>query len=442
MKFCLITYGCKLNYSDSEIMKSLLLSAGFKRSDENQADFIIINTCAVVEKTERKILKQVAALKKTGKKVILTGCLPCVAFSSSVALAKEGAKQGSSDTTGKFFKLLADAILGVKNIDLIVKAVEEISKANRFILLDNKNIDKAKFLKQDTPTLQNISAITAISEGCLGNCSYCATKIARGKLNSFSIKNIIKEINLKLKLGFKEIQLTSQDLAIFGLDTKQHKLLLPQLLKEIEGLDYNFKLKLGMMNPGHTKIIFKDLLKILESDKFYKFLHVPLQSGSNSILKVMNRGYNINDFILLAEQFNQKFPNGILATDIIVGHPLETEEDFKKTVEIIKKIQPEVLHIFKFSKRKGTADYLLKDFPDRIKKDRSRILQNIFETYNLKRNKKFLKTKQKVLIIEKKYKNWLARTKDGRAVILKNGKLGEIREVKIVDCRWNYLIGN
>ncbi len=421
MNFCLITYGCKLNYSDSEIMRSLLLSAGFKESDENQADFIIINTCAVVEKTERKILKQANLFKKTGQKIILTGCLSAIV---------------QKECSG-----LADAILGVKNIDLIIQAVEEISKGNQFILLDNKNIDKAKFLKQDTQTLQNISAITAISEGCLGNCSYCATKIARGKLNSFSIKNIIKEINLKLKLGFKEIQLTSQDLAIFGLDTKQHKLLLPQLLKEIEGLDYDFRIKLGMMNPGHTKIIFKDLLKILESDKFYKFLHIPLQSGSDAVLKAMNRGYNVNNFILLTEQFKQKFPNGILATDIIVGHPLETEEDFKKTVEIIKKIQPEVLHIFKFSKRRGTADYLLKDFPDRIKKDRSRILQNIFEVYNLKRNKKFLKTKQKVLIVEKKSKNWLARTKDGRAVILKNGKLGEIREVKIVDCRWNYLIG-
>ncbi len=297
-------------------------------------------------------------------------------------------------------------------------------------------------MKQEKPNSQNISAIVAISEGCLGNCSYCATKLARKKLKSFGIKNIVKEIDRKLKYCFKEIQLTSQDLAIFGLDTKQHKLLLPQLLKEIEALDYNFRIKLGMMNPGHTKIIFKDLLKILESDKFYKFLHIPLQSGSDSVLKAMNRGYKVNDFILLSEQFKKKFPNGILATDIIVGHPLEREEDFKNTVAIIKKIQPEVLHIFKFSKRKGTADYLLKDFPDRIKKDRSRILQNIFETYNLKRNKKFLKTKQKVLIIEKKSKNWLARTSDGRAVVLKNGKLGEIREVKIVDCRWNYLIGD
>lgn len=420
--FFIITYGCKLNHSDSEIMRALLLSSGFKKSDENQADFIIINTCAVVEKTERKILKQVGVFKKNNKKIILTGCLSAIV---------------QKECSG-----LADAFLGVKNIDLIVKAVEEISKGSQFIALDNKNIDKAKFLKQDAPDLKNISAIVAISEGCLGNCSYCATKIARGKLKSFGIKNIIHEIESKIKLRFKEIQLTSQDLGIFGYDQKTHRLLLPELLEQIEKIEGDFRIKLGMMNPGHTKIIFKDLLKILESNKFYKFLHIPLQAGSGSILKVMNRGYKVNDFILLAEQFKEKFPNGILATDIIVGHPLETEEDFKKTAELIKKIQPEVLHIFKFSKRKGTADYLLKDLPDRIKKDRSRILQNIFEDYNLKRNKKFLKTKQKVLIIEKKSKNWLARTNDGRAVVLKNGKLGEIREVKIVDCRWNYLIGD
>lgn len=426
MNFHLITYGCKLNQSDSEVMKALLLKAGFKESLQKEADFIIINTCGVVEKTERKILKQAVDFKKQNKKVILTGCLPCVALSTV-----EGAKQG----------LPADAILGPKDINLIVEALKSVSKGEKFAAFKGKGFDKAKIKKSENADLKNISAVVAISEGCLGACSYCATRLARQELNSFAIKNILSEIKTKLKSGFKEIQLTSQDLAIFGLDAKNHKQDLPKLMQLIADLPQDFRVKLGMMNPGHTKKIFKSLLKELKANKFYKFLHIPLQSGSDDILKAMRRGYQADDFIKLAEQFRKKFPDSVLATDIIVGHPLETDKDFKKTAAIIKKIQPDVLHVFKFSKRKGTPDYRLKDMPDRIKKERSRILNKIFQDYNLKRNKKFLKKEFLVLIIKKNQNNFLGRTQSGRAVVLKNGKIGEFRKVKISDYRWNYLIG-
>jgi MiaB-like tRNA modifying enzyme len=420
--FCLITYGCKLNQADSEIIRAILLDNNFKETSLVEADFLILNTCGVVEKTERNILKQAREAKNQGQKVILTGCLPGVVIDQC--------------------KKVADAILGVKNINLIVEAIREISKGKQFIFLEENNFDKLRIKKTEKATLENVSTVVAISEGCLGGCSYCATKLARKKLKSFSSKNIINEIKLKLNFGFKEIQLTSQDLGIFGLDHKDSKQNLPQLLSEIDNIPEEFKVKLGMMNPGHAKKIFKDLLKILKSPKFYKFLHIPLQSGSDDVLKQMNRGNSVKEFLDLVDQFKKAFPDGIIATDIIVGHPTENEKDFKKTVAVIKKVKPDVLHIFKFSKRQGTSDFKLKDIPDRIKKDRSRILNKIFEEYNLKRNKKFLKTEQEVLVVRKKGQSFLSRNNDGRAIVLKSAKIGCVEEVKISDFRYNYLLAD
>ncbi|MFA5008999.1 MAG: tRNA (N(6)-L-threonylcarbamoyladenosine(37)-C(2))-methylthiotransferase [Candidatus Paceibacterota bacterium] len=418
-KFFLITYGCKLNQADSEIMRTLLLNNKFKESSLAEADFVIINTCGVVEKTEIKIFKKAEELKKAGKKIILTGCL--IAISPKECLK------------------IADAVLGTSNLDSVVEAAKNILKNKKFQAIENQKIDKSLFLKKSQPDFKNVSAVVAIAEGCLGNCTYCASKLARKKLQSFSIENIINEIKTNLESGFKEIQLTSQDLIIYGLDQKKY--LLPDLMEKIEKIENDFKVKLGMMNPGYAKMIFDDLLIKLESKKFYKFLHLPIQSGSNKVLKQMKRGYQAEDFVLLAKKFKKKFPQGVLATDIIIGHPSETEEDFAKTTMIIKKIKPDVLHIFKYSRRKNTEDFSLPDYPDRIKKERSRILTKIFKDYNFQKNKKFLKTKQNVLIIQKNQDGYLARNDFGRAIVLKNGKLGEKITVKIIGYKWNYLIG-
>jgi MiaB-like tRNA modifying enzyme len=278
--------------------------------------------------------------------------------------------------------------------------------------------------------------IVPIAEGCLGNCSYCATKIARKNLVSFSSEKIVEKIKSSKA---KEIQLTSQDLSVYGME-KGNQGLVP-LLKEVVKIERDFKIKLGMMNPGYTIKMMDELLDIFESDKVYKFIHLPLQSGSNDLLKKMNRTYLSEDFIKISESFRKRFKETIIATDIIVGHPLETEGDFEKTVKVLKKIKPEVVHIFKFSRRKGTEDFLLRDLPDRIKKDRSRVLTSLCQEINLERNKKYLNKSLEVLVVDEKKNNYLARTNSGRAVILKKGEIGQHYKVKIIDYRWNYLIG-
>ncbi|MDD5098562.1 MAG: tRNA (N(6)-L-threonylcarbamoyladenosine(37)-C(2))-methylthiotransferase [Candidatus Pacebacteria bacterium] len=407
MKFYLKTYGCKMNQADSEIIKGML-SEKHEEVSKEEADFVILNTCGVVEKTERKILKEARELKKQGKKVIISGCLPLISRKECLEVS--------------------DGIINPRGIGLINSIIEKTIK---------KGKDKEELLLLKKRSTHSTSAVISIAEGCLGSCTYCATRLARKELKSFQIKNIINEAKQVISQGFKEIQLTSQDLGIYGLD--KGKQLLPNLLKELIKIKGNFRIKLGMMNPGHTRKIIDKLIPLYESEKIYKFIHLPLQTGDNELLKKLNRKYLVEDFEYICKLFRKTFKDNIIATDIIVGHPLETEKSFEKTLKAIKKIKPDIIHIFKFSKRKGTPDFNLKDYPDRIKKERSRKLNNLFQEMNMKKNKRLIGKKYKVLVIEKRKGKYLGRTDSGRAIVINNGKIGSFVDVKIDGFEWNYL---
>lgn len=419
MKYFIKTYGCKLNHSDSALMEFFLDKKYKKAFNIEEADLVIINTCNVVETTANNILKEAKELKKAGKLIIFGGCLT------------QAIKDGDE---------IADGILTPANIDKIELVAEAVLKGEKAYIFEESNIDKSSYLKDAKP-INSVSTIVAISEGCLGSCTYCATKLARKKLISFERKNIILQIENLLKQGFKEIQLTSQDLAVYGFDSGKQEL--PELMKDINSLAGEFRVRLGMMNPGWAIKIIDSILDKMESDKFYKFLHIPLQSGNDFLLEKMQRGYKVEDFELIASKFRNKFADGILATDVIIGHPLETEEMFGQTLEVLKKVRPDIIHIFKFSKRPNTTDEKLKDWPDRIKKDRSRIATELFHKMNLETNQQFVGKKVKVLIIEKRNDVFVARMNSGRAVILKENdlKIGEFRDAEIIGSKWNYLAG-
>jgi MiaB-like tRNA modifying enzyme len=395
MKFYLETYGCKLNEADSEVVL-----------DENDADFIILNTCGVIDKTEKKIIDRTKYFQRQGKKVFWSGCLPLI--------TKNNVSNGS---------------IGTNNLFDIEKVI--INEEN-FLFKDK--VDKS-CLCDLKKRKEGISATVAISDGCLGNCSYCGSRFARKELFSFSKENILKEIVLALKTK-KEILLTSQGLATYGLDKGKQELV--DLLSDILNIDNNFRLRLGMMSPKFTKNIINDLVELYQDEKLYKFLHLPIQSGDSNLLKEMHRGYDIEDILDIVNKFRSIERDTILATDIIVGHPKETEEAFQNTVNLINKIKPDVLHVFRYSKREGTEDSKLKELDSKIKKERSRILVELFHKYNLEKNKEFIGKEFEVLILED---DNLSRTNSGRAVVVKNGKAGELKKVKIVNCNWNYLIG-
>jgi len=416
-KFYLITFGCKLNQADSALIRRVVAKF-HKEASEKEADFVILNTCGVVEKTELKIIKKAKELKRKRKKIILAGCLPLI--SPEVA------------------ENIADGMVGPTNILDLPKVIKGVLGGKKTISLKTRFLDKAR-LGCVALNKESCVAIIPISEGCLSSCAYCVTRLARKKLKSFKKEAILENIKSAISMGAKEIQLTSQDLAIYGLD--KGKMELGDLLKEIAKIQGSFKVRLGMMNPQYAKRIFNQILKILKDDKFYKFLHLPFQSGSNNILKAMGRGYKREDILRLVKGFRRKFKRGLLATDVIVGFPGESERDFKETLSLVKKIKPDILHIFKFSKRKGSLCDHLKDFPDRIKKERSKILTRVWKEIAKEQSRKYLGKTLKVLIVEKRGNSFLARPDSYKAVILKEGKVGEWQRVKIIKTKPNYLVG-
>ncbi len=402
-KYNIKTYGCKLNRADSNKIKKEA-DKFLTRSSEKDADLIIINSCGVIDKTERKIIKEIERLKGGGKKVIVLGCLPYMTKKLTAA----------------------DMVIEGNNSNKLIEALSEMGLERK------RAIEKGEEKERSTK-------IISISEGCLGSCTYCGAKLARGELKSYPRDEIIRKSEQAIKSGIKEIQLTSQDLGIYGMDQGENQLI--DLLTDLISIEGSFKIKLGMMNPGFIKPFTDRLLKLFSSDKLYNFLHLPVQSGSEKILKDMKRGHTVSDFTGIINKAKRS-GEFLIATDIIVGYPTETEVDFKKSLKLIEKTRPQIVNITRYSERRGTEAEKLKDLPSRIKKERSRKLTELTKQIRIEKNRKMVGKRESVLVIRKgKGKTFLTRTATGKAVIIKNGVPGRVEEVEIVDFKHNYLIG-
>jgi MiaB-like tRNA modifying enzyme len=416
MKVYLETYGCTTNKGDTELMAGVL-EKDFEIVDSvDECGIAVVNSCGVIEYTERKVLKRVSELRDAGKKVILCGCLPGI----------NPAAAGASD---------ASLVLGTRDIGRINQAVKSVLAGEGF-----KGSGENGMVKPDMPKRRKgVIAIVSISEGCLGRCSYCGTKRARGQLKSYPIDSIVSEVQECVNKGFKEIQLTSQDTGVYGMDTGT---CLPELLEAVTDIPGDFRVRVGMMNPGHILGIRDELLQAFRSDKVYKFLHLPVQSGDDGVLKDMRRGYSVRDFRGLVRDFREEFPDTTLSTDVLVGYPTEDGASFEKTYSLVKDIRPEVLNITRFSPRPGTPAAQLKDMPDREKKERSRRLTKLHLRMGEERNRGFIGRELSVLITETgKNGTVLARTDGYRQVVLREGELGERLKVLIEGATPTYLVG-
>lgn len=423
------TYGCSANQNNSEILAGILSRAGIIITNNPEiADIIIVNTCVVKEKTESKIKRRIQDLRQGANKklVIISGCMPETDFK-------------------KLKKLNKDIIfLGTHHFKEILNIVKDYQE-NR---LDEKKqleyINNRPELKLNLPKIpQNkLISIHQISEGCLGNCSYCKTKLAKGKLFSYPKEEIIRSIESDLQNRAKEIWLTSQDNAAYGLDRAKQGLV--DLLKSILDLKHKFRLRLGMMDPNNVLPILNDLIEVYKDKKMYKFLHIPIQSASNSVLKHMNRFYTIEEAELIINEFRKEFPEGVIATDIIVGYPTETEEDHKKNVEFIEKYRPEVLNISKFSSHKQTSAGKLKTLKSNIIKKRTTELMRLHRETSKQAKKKYL-DKERIAFVNKKIGDRLheARDENYNIILIKSEEevLGEEVKVIIREIGVHHLIG-
>ena len=381
----------------------------------DESDLNIIVTCSVKDSTEHKMLHRIKQLTVDNKPLIVAGCL-----------TKTERKKIESINPNV-------SLLGPNSLDKSVEAIDLTFSDNKAVFLDDSSAEKVNL-----PTLRiNKSiSIVEIASGCLSNCSFCQTKISKGNLKSYRPGSIISQIKHDVKDGCNEIWLTSTDNGCYGKDINSNLVELLKLCTQLEG---NYKLRIGMLNPMYLTEILYDLISVYKKeDKIFKFLHIPVQSGSNKILKQMYRGHDVKIFKNAVYEFRKSIPEITIATDIIVGFPNESEEDFKLTIDLIRETEPDIINISKYSQRSGTVSSRLKNIPSNQRKLRSTILHSLSRDISRRRNTLWKGWIGDVYIDEIKNTLVQGRNYAYKSVIINNTNtsnlnVGQIIKVKVID---------
>jgi len=347
------TFGCKVNQYDSEIIReNLIMDNKFKFvNNYKDADLFIVNSCFVTENAEKEVLKEVRKFSKLGK-VIITGC---------------------------FNKELNIENVYILNLNKEYEIREFIYKIYNISL--NEKFYKDKIEKFSNRT----RAFVKIEEGCNKFCSYCIVPYLRGRVRSRNIDEIVDEVKILLENGYKEIVLTGTELGYFGIEMGKN---ITELLKKLISINKNFRIRLSSIDPE----FFSDELIYLmkESSKVCPHIHLPLQSGSDKILKKMRRGYDISYYIDRVNFFKKNVANGTITTDIIIGFPYEEDNDFENTIKILEEVKFLKCHIFPYSRREGTLSSkynfaVTKDIVDKrlkiIKEVANRIRKEVVKSF-------------------------------------------------------------
>ncbi|NJE85355.1 tRNA (N(6)-L-threonylcarbamoyladenosine(37)-C(2))-methylthiotransferase [Thermococcus sp. CX2] len=414
------TYGCTRNKADAEIMEAILLRAGYELVETPEsADYVVVNTCAVKDPTEKHMRERIRELINSGKRVIVTGCLPHV----------------NPDIIDE----RVSGMLGVKSIDRVAEAIEIAERGGKLISVEGwreRSIDKLEL-----PRLwkNGVAFVVPISEGCLNACTYCATRFARGVLKSYKPELIVKWVKEALARGYREIQLSSEDTGCYGFDIGTN---LAELLDEITSIEGEFRIRVGMMNPNHAIKFLDELIEAYQDEKVYKFLHLPVQSGDDEILRKMGRTYTVEEFEEIVNEFRRKIPGLNLNTDIIVGFPGETEDAFQNTVELVKRVRPDKINVSRYSPRPGTIAAKWKQLPGWKVKERSRLLHRLRLQIAYEINQDYLGKTVEVLVHGAGKKGGVeGRTFNYKDIILDEGTPGELVSARVEWAGSTYLKG-
>lgn len=412
---CIETYGCTANKADTEEMAGALSKKYVLIEKAEGADLVILNTCTVKGATERKIVHRLKNL--THKRVLVAGCMA----QAQPGLVLEANPKAS--------------LLGTYQLSEIEKAVEKILAGEQVRLTEKTERKRCPERKR----IDNVHALISIAQGCKGACTYCIARLARGELQSFQQDAIVEEVKTSVEAGAKEIRLTCQDCGVWGEDTGQR---LPGLVESVLSLPGEFRVRIGMMNPDGAGKFLPELMRLYKNPKLYQFAHLPVQSGSNKMLKAMNRKYTREQFLELCARLKKEVPDMTMATDIIVGYPGETKEDFEETISLLNEARPDIVNISRFTPRPGTPASKLKQTPTQIAKERSRSATVLCKKLGLENNKRYVGSTQTVLITEKGKNNTLVgRAGSYKPVVLAKGRIGEFVKVKISGATPTYLIG-
>lgn len=383
-----ITLGCKVNQYETNAMTQKFIEKGYKVIEENseeKPDICIINTCTVTNMSDRKSRQMLRRVKEKNKNIVV------VAVGCYAQIAKEELLQIPE----------IDLVLGNNEKVEIVKYVEEYIKENNRIA-ETEDVMKSREFSEfgDITYTEKTRAVIKIQDGCDRFCSYCIIPYARGRVRSRKPESIISEINQIAKKGIKEVVITGIHIASYGKDFKIHYELI-DLLEELNKIEGIKRIRLGSIEPLLITEEFIERLKRLE--KICHHFHLSLQSGCDDTLKRMNRRYTIEEFENITKILRNAYKDVNLTTDIIVGFPGETEKEFNKTYEFLKKIKFYKMHVFKYSPRKGTKAAVMENqISGNIKEERSKKLIELSNKNELEYNKKYIGKEVEVLFEEEK----------------------------------------
>jgi MiaB-like tRNA modifying enzyme len=364
--------------ADYEMIAGLLKQKGYFLADsELDASINLIVTCSVKDTTEHKMLYRIDKFTKSGKPLVVAGCLA----KADRRLIEQHNPNAS--------------LLGPNSIERTVQVVNSALQGHKMVALDDSGLDKTNVPRV---RLNNTISIVEIASGCFSECTFCQTKLAKGQLRSYRIGDIKRQISNDINEGCSEIWLTSTDNGCYGLDNGSN---LADLINACVSHPSNFKIRVGMMNPMYVPSMIDNLILAYDNPKIFKFLHIPIQSGSNKILRKMKRGNTARSFREIVRKFRTKFPDMTIATDIIVGFPTETEDDFQATIEILRETLPDIVNSSKYSARRGTAAATnMKRVDSKTIKFRTQKLHNIIKEISMARNSRWLGWKGQIIIDE------------------------------------------
>jgi MiaB-like tRNA modifying enzyme len=324
------TYGCRYNFGDTAKLVEILRHHGCTVVEEpDDAEAVIVNTCTVVGSTERRMLRRLAVFRD--RDLYVTGCMPKVQREAILAVC-------------------SPTIILSETIQDLYRSVQTVARGG--------------------------VGIVQLAQGCAGRCTYCITRLARGPLKSFPEDEILRQVRAFVRAGACEIQLTAQDAGAWGMDTGNS---LPELLAALDRIPGYHRIRVGMMNPATVRGQTNDLIDAFSGDHIFRFLHLPVQSGSDAVLIRMGRGYTVAEFEQIVRLFRQRYTGITVATDMIVGFCGETAADFSASLDLIRRVKPAKVNVTRYSRRPFTPLAGATDFPDHVKKDRSRTMNTVAE---------------------------------------------------------------
>lgn len=369
-------YGCSASFADSEMISGLVVNGGHTLAENiSDSDLNLIVTCSVKDATANKMVDRIKRLKT--KPLVVAGCLP----------------KTEIETVEKFSPKAS--LLGPNSLGKTLEIIESTLKGRKKIELSDSGDSKVGLPKV---RLNPAVGIVEIASGCMSECTFCQTKLSKGDIQSFRIGDIVRQVKQELDDGCKEVWLSSTDNGCYGLDIGTD---LPSLIKAVSDIEKSFMIRVGMMNPMYMPRIREGLLQSFENPKVFKFLHIPVQNGSDKVLKDMKRGHTAGVYSKTSKLFRKKFEKFTISTDIIVGFPTETEGDFEETLNLIEETRPDIINLSRYSARPGTKAASLDQIDVSEIKKRSKIVFDLSNKLVLERNLEWIGWKGEVLFDEK-----------------------------------------